>query len=140
MKRLLTLLLIGVFITSLVYASDTTFTDHSGIGDHTVTVGDSNSSTEPNMLEVYGGGADAWDAVGEDQDEHPGAIKLWTGGDTPVAVYLWVRPDRINSNRYILMISSGSSASGYGIPGEVNFDIEASGTIVGHDTNTNNLY
>ena len=113
-----------MFIASLGYAGETVF--HSADDADGIRIGGS-SDSDPGYLEVYGGGTDAWD-VTDYSTEHPSYLKLWTGGDSPSAVYLWVA---IAEGIPKLMICSGSSATGYGLPDDDGFNPESSGTVVG---------
>jgi len=131
MKKILAIIGAVIFIASVSFAGTRHFTDTANRQDNVIIGGA--SDTQTNYLTGYGGGSDAVTQVGGfSTTEHPFALRMYTGGDSPTLVYLWIA---IINGEPTLMISSGATATGYGYPGESGFDNEASGTIVGSQSN-----
>ena len=134
MKKILAIIGAMLFIASFSFAGTRHFTDTANRQDNVIIGGASDVQT--NYLTGYGGGSDAvtgsGGAVANVDTKHPFALRMYTGGDSPTLVYLWIA---IINGEPTLMISSGATATGYGYPGESGFDNEASGTIVGSQSN-----
>jgi hypothetical protein len=141
MKKLLTFLIIGMFVTSFVYFayadSESVFRDHSGIGNHEVIVGDSSDTPDPNGFKAYGGGSDACYTDPNSTTYTSGAQQPAyfclegispTGTTTGVLYYFWFSP--MSQKLKVSSGSAGDSSTNYGIPGDANLDLEASGADV----------